>query len=270
MAAGSYEPGLVLIRGAGDLATGVAHRLQRAGFSVAMAEVPQPRALRLAVSLANAVYEGSATVEGVTAQRAESAAEARRLLAEGRIAVLVDPEAGEGLSLAPEVLVDAIMAKRNLGTAITAAPIVIGLGPGFAAGVDVHLVVETNRGHYLGRVIEAGAAEPNTGVPGPVLGYARERVLWSPAEGILHARCRIGQLVAAGTAVAEVDGRPVLAQVGGALRGLLHDGLPVLAGEKVGDIDPRGIPEYCFTISDKARAIGGGVLEGILHARRKG
>ena len=261
--------GLVVVRGAGDLASGVAHRLHRAGLAVVMTEIAQPRALRLAVSFASAVYEGSMAIEGVEARQAESAAGARRILARRQIALLVDPEAQVALSLGPEVVVDAIMAKRNLGTSITAAPLVIGLGPGFSAGVDVHLVVETMRGHSLGRVISRGGAEPDTGVPAAILGYTRERVLWSPAEGVLRSLRRIGEPVEAGAAVAEVAGQPVVACVSGVLRGLLHDGLPVRAGEKVGDVDPRGIREYCYTISDKARAIGGGVLEAILYARQQ-
>ncbi len=263
----SCTPELVVIRGAGDLASGVAHRLHRAGLAVVMTETAQPRALRRAVSFANAIYEGRVMIEGVEAQAVASAGQARDVVAQHGIAVLIDPEACEALSLGPEVLVDAIMAKRNLGTTITAAPLVVALGPGFVAGVDVHVVVETMRGHHLGRLITAGSAAPDTGVPGPIMGYDRERVLWSPVAGILSGHYAIGEHVEVGALVAEVGGQPVVAGVGGVLRGLLHDGLSVRAGEKVGDIDPRGIVEYCFTISDKARAIGGSVLEAILHAR---
>lgn len=264
-----FREGLVVIRGAGDLASGVAHRLQRAGLAVIMTEVAQPRALRRAVSLATAIYEGSITIEGVSARRVESAGEAEQALAQGLVAVLIDPEAQAALSLKPEVLVDAIMAKRNLGTHMAAAPLVIALGPGFTAGIDAHVVVETMRGHDLGRAIMSGSAQADTGVPGAVMGYGRERVLWSPVAGVLQARSRIGELVAAGQAVAEVAGVPVLAGVGGVLRGLLHDGLVARAGEKIGDVDPRGVADYCFTISDKARAIAGGVLEAILYARQQ-
>jgi xanthine dehydrogenase accessory factor len=266
---GDFAEGLVVVRGAGDLATGVAHRLHRAGLAMVMTEIAQPRALRRAVSFAIAVFEGQATVEGVTAVRVESADEAREALARRQIALLVDPEARIARTLAPEVLVDAIVAKRNVGTRITDAPLVVGLGPGFTAGADVHVVVETMRGHDLGRMITEGSAEPNTGLPGPIMGHARERVLWSPADGTIQGRYRIGQRIEAGDTVAEVAGLPVVASVSGVLRGLLHDGLPVQAGEKVGDVDPRGIVEHCFTISDKARAIAGGVLEAILHARQQ-
>lgn len=269
MSPASYTQGLVLIRGAGDLASGVAHRLRLAGLDVVMTEIAQPRAIRRAVSFASAVYEGRAVVEGVEARRVETADEGRHAIAQGQVAVLVDPEARIALSLRPEVLVDAIMAKRNLSTIITAAPLVIGLGPGFTAGVDVHVVIETMRGHNLGRVITSGGAEPDTGIPSPILGYTRERVLWSPAEGLLRAHRRIGERLEAGTAIAEVAGLPVVAGVGGVLRGLLHDGLHVRTGEKVGDVDPRGVVEHCFTISDKARAISGSVLEAVLRARQQ-
>ncbi|MDI7275889.1 MAG: selenium-dependent molybdenum cofactor biosynthesis protein YqeB [Anaerolineae bacterium] len=264
-----FRPNLVVIRGGGDLASGVAHRLHRSGLRVVMTEIAQPRALRRAVSFASAVYDGSITVEGVTARLARSAAEASAILDSREVAILVDPDAHEALSLHPEVLVDAIMAKRNLGTRSGDAPIVIGLGPGFSAGEDVHLVVETARGHHLGRLITAGSAEPNTGVPGPILGYARERVLFSPADGVFRGSRQIGEQVQAGDTVGEVAGLPVRAGIAGVLRGLLRDGLVVRAGEKVGDVDPRGVVEYCTTISDKARAIAGGVLEGILYARER-
>lgn len=262
------EQRLVVIRGAGDLATGVAHRLWRAGFQVVMTEIALPRALRRAVSLASAVYDGEITVEGLTARCANDLEQVRRILSAGDVPVLVDPDLRLARALSPEVLVDATLAKRNLGTWQRDAPIVIGLGPGFVAGRDVHLVIETQRGHDLGRVLSTGSAAPNTGLPEPVQGYARERVLWAPAAGVLRGLRTIGDRVEAGDSVAEVNGEPLRAGVPGVLRGILHDGLAVRAGEKVGDVDPRGVRDYCFTISDKARAIGGGVLEAILYARR--
>ncbi|HOG47267.1 MAG TPA: selenium-dependent molybdenum cofactor biosynthesis protein YqeB [Anaerolineae bacterium] len=267
MSAHGFTAGLVLIRGAGDIASGIAHRLHRAGLAVVMAEAAQPRALRRAVSFAGAVYDGSITVEGVVAQRAASPGEAQALVAQGRIAVIVDPDGHMAGALRPEVIVDAIMAKRNLGTRQGAAPLVIGVGPGFVAGGDVDAVIETMRGHNLGRVIYEGSAAANTGVPGEVLGYTRERVVWSPAAGTLRGGLAIGARVAAGDAVAEIAGLPVVATVGGVLRGLLRNGLSASAGEKIGDVDPRGVAAYCFTISDKARAVGGAVLEAIIHAR---
>ena len=255
----------VVIKGGGDLATGVAHRLHRAGMQVVVTELAQPTVIRRAVAVASAVYEGQVEVEGLVARLAESDEEIRAALAKGQVPVVIDPR-GEVLTrLRPTVVVDAIMAKRNTGTRITDAPIVIGLGPGFTASLDVHAVIETNRGHYLGRVILSGSAEPHTGVPGPTAGFTAERVLRAPCEGTFTGKRRIGDPVEAGEVVASVAGRPVEAKISGVLRGLLADGLSVKAGMKVGDVDPRGVREHCFTISDKARAIGGGVLEAVLY-----
>ena len=256
---------LVVIKGGGDLATGVVHRLHRAGMPVVVTELAQPTVIRRAVALASAVFEGQVEVEGLAAQLVESDEEIRAVLARGRVPVVVDPRGEVIARLRPTVVVDAIMAKRNTGTRISDAPIVIGLGPGFTAGVDVHAVIETNRGHHLGRVILSGSAEPHTGVPGTTAGFTVERVLRAPCEGIFTGVRRIGDLVEAGQAVASVAGEPVVANISGVLRGLLAGGLPVKAGLKVGDVDPRGAWEHCFTISDKARAIGGGVLEAILY-----
>lgn len=259
---------LVVIKGGGDLATGVVHRLHRAGMRTVVAELAQPTVIRRAVAVASAVCEGQVEVEGLVARLAESDEEIRAALAGGQVPVVVDPRGGVITRLRPTVVVDAIMAKRNAGTRITDAPIVIGLGPGFTAGVDVHAVIETNRGHNLGRVILAGSAEPHTGVPGPVAGSTRERVLRAPCEGTFTSKRHIGDLVEAGKVVAFVAGEPIAAKISGVVRGLLADGLFVKAGMKVGDIDPRGVREHCFTISDKARAIGGGVLEAILYLLR--
>ena len=268
---------LVVIKGGGDLATGVVHRLCRAGMQVVVTELAQPTVIRRAVAVASAVYEGQVEVEGLVARLVESDQQTcterseriRAILAVGLVPVVVDPR-GEVISrLRPTVVVDAIVAKRNTGTRITDAPIVIGLGPGFTAGLDVHAVIETNRGHHLGRVILSGSAEPDTGVPGPTMGYTVERVLRAPCEGIFKGQRRIGDPVEAGDAVASVAGQPVVANISGVLRGLLADGLPVKAGAKVGDVDPRGVREHCFTISDKALAIGGGVLEAILYLLRQ-
>ncbi len=254
-----------MVKGAGDLATGVAHRLFRSGFAVVMTELPQPTVIRRPVAFASAVFTGRTTVEGVTAVRAapeEAAAATNR----GLVTVVVDPQGAVVVALRPWAVIDAILAKRNTGTRLGDAPVVVGLGPGFAAGRDVGYVVETARGHYLGRVIEQGEALPDTGVPGLIDGYGSERVLRSPAHGTFRAARAIGDTVAAGEAVGFVDGLSVPAVIGGVLRGLIHDGLAVAAGQKIGDIDPRGRREYCFTISDKARAVGGGVLEALLAA----
>jgi len=260
----------VLVRGGGDLASGVVYRLHRSGMRVMVVELPQPLVIRRAVSFASAIFEGSVEVEGVPARHADSLEHALQILDLGEIPVLVDRQAEVALQWHPDVLVDAILAKRNIGTRITDAPIVVGLGPGFVAGVDVHAVVETKRGHYLGRVTLEGSAAPDTGIPGEVMGYTRERVLRAPTSGTLRALKTIGDSLEAGEAAAQVDGQPVIAQIGGVIRGLLADGLAVTGGMKVGDVDPRGVRDHCFTISDKALAIGGGVLEAILYVRRGG
>jgi xanthine dehydrogenase accessory factor len=259
---------LVVIKGGGDLATGVVHRLHRVGMQVVVTELAQPTVIRRAVAVASAVYEGQVEVEGLVARLVGSDQEIRAALAESQVSVIIDPQGEVITRLRPTVVVDAIMAKRNTGTRITDAPIVIGLGPGFTAGVDVHAVIETNRGHNLGRVILSGSAEPHTGVPGPTAGYTVERVLRAPCEGTFTGKRHIGDLVEAGEVVASVAGELVMAKISGVLRGLLANGLFVKAGMKVGDVDPRGVREDCFTISDKARAIGGGVLEAILHLLR--
>jgi len=264
---------LVVVKGGGDLATGVVHRLHRAGMPVVVTELAQPTVIRRAVAVASAVYEGQVEVEGLVARLAESDQDPKGFKSKplgfwGQVPVVIDPRGEVITRLRPTVVVDAIMAKRNTGAAITDAPIVIGLGPGFTAGVDVHAVVETNRGHHLGRVILSGSAEPHTGVPGPTAGFTADRVLRAPCEGAFTGQRRIGDPVEAGEAVAYVAGQPVVAKISGVLRGLLADGLPVKAGMKVGDVDPRGVREHCFTISDKARAIGGGVLEAILYLLR--
>ncbi|HET7873882.1 MAG TPA: selenium-dependent molybdenum cofactor biosynthesis protein YqeB [Methylomirabilota bacterium] len=260
----SHRP-LVLIKGAGDLATGCAVRLSRAGFPVVMTELAAPTAVRRTVAFSEAVLDGVALVEGVSARRAQSPADARRLALDGLVAVLVDPGGSAAGRLKPPVVVDARMAKVNLGTSCGEAPIVIGLGPGFRAGSDVDAVIETNRGHNLGAVLLEGSAEPNTGVPGEVGGYGVERLLRAPASGRLAARAAIGERVDAGTVVGEVAGQPVRARIAGVLRGLLRDGADVREAQKIGDVDPRARPEHCFTVSDKARAVAGGVLEAILQ-----
>ncbi len=254
----------VLLKGAGDLGTGVAYRLHRAGFPILITELAQPLAVRRTVAFATAVYEGRITVEGMTAQRAESVEEARRLLNGGILPVLVAPEGHIRSEWRPRVLVDAIMAKHNTGTRLTDAPLVVALGPGFTPGLDCHAVVETNRGHNLGRVLWDRAAEPDTGVPGQIGGQSAERVLRAPCDGVLLNLCQIGDPVAKGQMIARVNGGEVIAPFGGVLRGLLREGITVKPGMKIGDIDPRAQREACFTISDKSLAVGGGVLEAIL------
>lgn len=262
---------LILIKGAGDLATGTALRLACCGYPVIMLEVPQPTAIRRTVSFAEAVFQGEQSVEGITAKLAASPEEVGKILDSEQIAVLVDPRWTAISQLQPIAVIDATIAKRNLGTSVSDAPVVIGLGPGFTAGTDVHAVVETQRGHYLGRVIYNGSAAPDTGVPGEIGGYSTERLLRSPAAGIFQGVRKIGDMVSKGDLVATVGNNPVTATIPGVLRGLLHDGLSVTQGFKVGDIDPRYTREHCLTISDKARSVAGGVLEALLHLliRRK-
>jgi len=254
----------VLIKGAGDLATGAAARLWRAGFPVVMTELAQPLTLRRTVAFSEAVYEGETQVEEITARCVSNVSEIKAAWRQGVIPVLTGCESECIAAIQPEVLVDAILAKRNLDTRITDAPFVIGLGPGFTVGKDVHAVVETNRGHDLGRVLWSGHAQPDTGVPGEIAGVSRERVIYAPADGVFEHQMVIGSKVNKGDVVGAVNQTPVLAPIAGVLRGLIHDGVRVRADLKIGDVDPRGVVEYCYTISDKALAVGGGVLEAIL------
>ena len=256
---------LVLIRGAGDLASGIALRLFRSGISVVMTDLPYPTAIRRTVAFSEAVVHGETEVEGVVARRAETASEALQMLQTGIIPVLADPDCRCRTELRPDVVVDAILAKRNLGTTMADAPIVIGVGPGFTAGVDCHAVVETMRGHTLGRVIYEGSALPNTNIPGLIGGFAGERVLRAPADGIFRAAAAIGDVVTVGDTVGYVADLPMKCTISGVLRGLIADGTRVHKGMKSGDVDPRGEVSYCKTASDKALAIGGGVLEALLH-----
>lgn len=268
---GGREGDLVVVRGAGDLATGVILRLVRSGFRVVALESPRPTAIRRTVALSEAVYDGTAEVEGLRARRAEGLGEIRTALAEGVVPVLVDPEAALVPALRPAALVDAILAKRNLGTRVGQAPAVIALGPGFEAGRDADAVVETARGHDLGRVILSGSAAPNTGVPGEVGGKSSERVVRAPAAGEVIAVRSIGDPVRAGEPLLLIEtpsGRiSVPSPLDGTLRGLIRPGIGVSEGEKIADVDPRGRREYCRTVSDKARAVAGGVLEALLYLR---
>ena len=256
---------LILIRGAGDLASGIALRLHHAHMKIVMTDLPRPSAIRRTVCFSQAILFGSMRVEDVTARRAESPEDALRITAAGDIAVLADPQAACIAALKPDAVVDAILAKRNLGTRITDAPCVVGVGPGFTAGTDCHAAVETMRGHYLGRVITDGSPLPNTNIPGLIGGFAGERVLRAPADGVFHQLLEIGALGRAGDIAGEVEGVPMLCHIDGILRGILADGTPVFKGMKAGDVDPRGERKYCDTVSDKALAVGGGVLQAILQ-----
>lgn len=254
--------GLVVVRGAGDLATGCIVRLVRAGFRVVALESARPSAIRRTVSLSEAMYDGEACVEGVRALRLE--APPGQWAPGDPVALLLDPECRSLERLKPLALVDAIIAKRNLGTRLDLAPLVVALGPGFTAGVDAHAVVETNRGHDLGRVLLEGQAEPNTGVPGLIAGFGAERVIHAPRAGRIENLCAIGDPVGEGDPVLLVGGETVTAPIAGVVRGLIRPGFEAKAGLKVADIDPRCRPGHCTTISDKARAIAGGVLEALL------
>jgi xanthine dehydrogenase accessory factor len=256
----------IVIKGAGDVATGVAARLWRSGFPVVMTEIARPLTVRRSVSLSNAVYEGKTTVEDMTAWRVQDRAEILKALKKRVIPVRVDPEARTVREIDAFAVIDAVMAKKNIGTRMEDASFVVGLGPGFTAGKDVHAVVETKRGHTLGRVIWEGSAISNTGIPDRVRGYGARRVIRAPSPGAFRGILPIGTHVEEGEIVAYADDTPVRAPISGMLRGLLHDGIFVEKGLKSGDVDPRDIRESCWTISDKALAIGGGVLEAVLMA----
>jgi xanthine dehydrogenase accessory factor len=229
-----------------------------------MTELPAPVLVRRGVSFGNAVYNGQTSVEGITARRVDTIEQAGHLAITDIIPILIDPAAIAVTQLQPQILVDAIMAKVNTGTAINDAPLVIALGPGFTAGEDCHAVIETKRGHTLGRVITQGQAEPDSKTPGQVKGYGADRVLRAPVDGHVIGHVTIGDLVKQGQLIASVNGQPIYAPFEGVLRGLIHPNAPAVAGLKIGDLDPRGNVEHCFTISDKSLAIGGGVLEAIL------
>ncbi len=258
-----FQNTLCVVRGGGDLATGVIHRLHHAGFPVIVLELDQPRVVRRKVAVAQAIYEGQITIDHLHAIRADFFAAAVTARG-GDIPVLIDPDGDSILGLRPQILIDARMCKKPLDTKIDSAEFVVGIGPGFVAGVHCHAVVETNRGHDLGRVIWKGAAQPDTGMPESVMGFEGDRVLRAPVQGVLHAKKEIGDLINKDDVIATVSDHPIIAKFNGALRGLIHDGLAVTANEKVGDLDPRGDPRYCFTISDKSLAVGGGVVEAVM------
>ncbi len=261
---------LIVVRGAGDLASAVIHRLHCCGFPVLALETERPAAIRRKVAFSEAVYKGESIVEGVRCRKAEQADEVWEILRSGDVALLTDPRAECLKQLKPWALVDAILAKKNLGTSMDMAPKTIALGPGFIAGEDVQLVIETKRGHDLGRIIREGSAAPNTGIPGIIGGYGKERVIHAPAKGIFESAADIADIVERGQEIGRIDtGKgtvPVCASISGILRGILPDGYPVTEGFKLADIDPR-LEERgnCFTISDKARCIAGSVLAGLLE-----
>jgi xanthine dehydrogenase accessory factor len=258
---------VIVIKGAGEMATGVACRLFGSNLRrILFLETTSPLAVRRQVSFCEAVHERSQVVEGVEAVRVSDESERLKAWAEGKVAVLVDPQGESISSLKPDILIDATLAKRNLGISIEDAPLVIGLGPGFDAGKDCHVVIETNRGHDLGRLLLSGRAESNTGIPGDIGGYTKERVLRSPADGCFTTERQIGDKVCMGDVIGRAGNTEVITQINGVLRGLIRPGSSVWKGLKIGDIDPRGEKIYCDTISEKARSLGGAVLEAVLAA----
>ncbi len=260
---------LIVVRGGGDLATGAIQKLRRAGFAVVVLETVAPTAIRRTVSLSEAVRLGEYQVEDMLARRVAQAADIAACHARGVIPVLIDEEGASIPGLCPACVVDAILAKRNLGTRIGMAPVVIGVGPGFTANVDAHAVIETQRGHDLGRVLFHGAAAPDTGVPGEIGGRSTERVVRAPVSGVTLGIRAIGDAVTQGEPMLSVGGVPCPAPFDGLLRGLIADGLYVRKGMKIADVDPRADADW-RSISDKARCVGGGVLEAFLYLRGQG
>jgi xanthine dehydrogenase accessory factor len=254
----------ILIRGAGEMASGVAHVLRTSGFRLSMTEIPRPMAIRRHVSFCESVWDGYCVVEGVRAQRVNSWEELDEVIETGAIPVLVDPEFTSVNFWKPDVIIDATLAKRNLGLRSDMAELVVALGPGFEAPEDADVIVETNRGHDLGRLISKGEAAPNTGVPETVAGYSTERVVHSPLDGTLKAKKHIGDLVKKGETIALIDNAQVVSTLTGVLRGMIRDSFAVKKGLKIADIDPRGETMNCWNISDKARALGGSVLWAIV------
>ncbi|WP_300463915.1 selenium-dependent molybdenum cofactor biosynthesis protein YqeB [Desulfobacula sp.] len=256
---------VIAIKGAGEMATGTACRLFNANFKyIFMMEIQNPVAVRRNVSFCETAYDGTTCVEGITAIKTSDTAEIQSAWNRHQIPVVVDPDWHTIKALRPHVVIDAIIAKKNLGTHRSEAPLVIGLGPGFEAGLDVHMAIETNRGHNLGRILTNGCPEPNTGIPGNIAGYTSERVLRAPCSGIFTSSLTIGTLVKKNDVIGQVDTQPVISRIDGVLRGLIRNHTQVTDQLKIGDIDPRGNIDYCSTVSEKSRAIGGSVLEAIL------
>ncbi len=268
----------IVVRSGGDIASGIIHRLYMSGYKVVVLEIEKPLTIRRTVSFSEAVYNGETTVEGVRAILAKSLDSIYQTLEEGNVPIYIDEKGDIIKELKPLAVVDAIIAKKNLGTNIKMAPVTIGVGPGFEAGVDVDLVVESQRGHNLGKVIHKGKPASNTGIPGDILGFGEERVIRANADGVIKAFYNIGDMVekedilaqiGEEVIIAQIGEEVIIAQIGGILRGMIKEGTYVKKGLKIGDIDPRGVKEYAFTISDKARAVGGGVLEGIQYLLNK-
>lgn len=256
---------IVVVKGAGDLASGTIYKLHKSGFSVVALEIDEPTAIRRAACFSEAVYEKVAKVEDLEAVLCRDIEDIGNVLDQSKVAIIVDPSGEVILNLKPMAVVDAIIAKRNTGLKIDIAPIVIAIGPGFSAGLDCHAVIESSRGHNLGRVIYEGGAKENTGIPGIVSGFTTERILRAPTSGFINTKFKIGDIVNKNDIVAKVDDQDLHFEMDGLIRGLIRNNTYVYENMKIGDIDPR-IDEIqnCYTISDKARCIAGGVLEAIL------
>lgn len=257
----------IIIRGGGDLASGIAYKLYKLGYKIIILEINQPLTVRRAVAFSEAVYEGENIVQGVKGVLAKDKEDIYANWNMGNIPVYIDSEGKIIEDIKPLAVIDAILAKKNLGTNKSMAPITIGVGPGFKAGEDVDLVIESNRGPDLGKIIHHGKAEKNTGIPGEVMGYKEERVFRAPCNGIVKNFYKIGDMIEKENPVCQIGDDKVIAPFKGILRGMIREGLYVNKGLKIGDIDPRCIKEHAFTISDKAKVIGDGVLEGIAYLR---
>lgn len=264
---------VIVVKGGGDIASGIIQKLHRTGFRVLVLETEKPTSIRRTVCFSEAVYDGKMEIEGITSVHAKGIQEIYDAWSKDCIPVVVDPEGTYISRLNPIAVVDAIIAKKNTGMKKDAAPVTIAVGPGFEAGKDVHIVIESNRGHNLGRLIFNGFAQPNTMEPGSIDGFTFERVLYSPDKGIFAANHKIGDFVKEGDVIGYVNDKGVIAKLDGVVRGLIREGVYVAEAQKIGDVDPRNDTEYCYTISDKARAVGGAVLEAVLisiNARNSG
>ncbi|MGL5616521.1 MAG: selenium-dependent molybdenum cofactor biosynthesis protein YqeB [Sarcina sp.] len=256
---------LIIFRGGGDIATGSIQKVKRAGFNVLVLEVEKPSSIRRYVSLSEAIYDGRTIVEDIEAVKANNLDEVKEIIKNNKIAIMVDPKGESIKELKPLAVIDAILAKRNLGTDKTMAPITIGLGPGFEAGVNVDIVIETMRGHNLGRLLFEGKPLDNTGVPGEIAGVSGDRVIYSEADGVIKNIAKISDYVEKGQVIAVVGDTEIKSKISGILRGIIKDGYEVKKGLKIADVDPReNQKKNCFTISDKARNVGGATLEALL------
>ena len=260
------ENKVVIVRGGGDLASGTINRLHNMGFKVLVLEIEKPNFIRRKVCYGQAVYEKEFLLEGIVSERADNLDEIKNIWADGRIPVYIDSQMEIVSKIKPIAVIDAIIAKKNLGMRKGIAPITIALGPGFEAGKNVDVVIETQRAHNLGRIIFEGFAAENTGVPGIIKGYGKERVIHAPASGKLKIVHDIGSIVQKDEIIAYIDSVPVYASLTGLIRGMIREGSIVEKGLKISDIDPREEElKNCYTISDKARTISGGVAEALFY-----